>query len=402
MLGHIEWRGKNKDHARLMVTIGINSDGQAVKKYKSIGKVSSKEAEKALASFITEIENGTYVEVKKTTLSTFSDTWLSNYADLALRPKTVFRYRQILSSRILPELGHLQISKITPLLITAFYRKLQTTDIRMDGKAGGLSMQTILHHHRLLHAIFETAVKWGVLANNPISRVNTPKVPKKEASCYDANELKLMFHYLQQEYFQFQVIVTMAIETGMRESELMGLLWSHINLDKGTAKVEQTRHYIPKLGHVINPPKTELSRRVISLSNTLVALLRELKEVQDEKGYDTTNTGLFKGKEGSPLHATTMSSWFPRFIKRHGLKPLTFHGLRHTSATLLNTMGLDISSISKRLGHSTKVTTLNIYTHAFASSDIVASSLMDKLLIKSMNPTLSTSILSHACPTELN
>ena len=265
----------------------------------------------------------------------------------------------------------------------------------MDGKAGGLSMQTILHHHRLLHAIFETAVKWGVIGNNPISRVSTPKVPKKEASCYDVNELKLMFYYLQQEYFQFQVIVTMAVETGMRESELMGLLWSHLNLDKGTAKVEQTRHYIPKLGHVISPPKTELSNRVISLSNTLVTLLHELNVLQEQRGYDTISTGVFKGKEGASLHATTMSSWFPRFLKRHGLKPLRFHGLRHTYATLLNMMGLDISSISKRLGHSTKVTTLNIYIHAFANTDTVASSLMNTLLMESMNPTSSTNILSH-------
>lgn len=397
MIGHIEWRGKNKDHARLMVTVGVNINRQPIKKYKSIGKVSQKEAEKALANFITDIENGSFMDTTKIKFSTFVDTWLKNYAETNLRPKTLFRYKQILTSRIMPEFGHYQMQKITPLLIASFYRKLQEPLARTDGKKGTLSPQTVLHHHRLLHAIFEHAVKWQVISSNPVSQTTAPKVPRKEAMHYEEQQLRELLLALSNESYHFQVIIIMAIETGLRESELMGLLWSHLDLTNRMVRIEQTRHYVPKVGNVINPPKTEQSRRQLSISTTLAQMLSELKQKQDcirPFNCPLENDWVFLSGLGLPLHATTMSSWFPRFLKRHNLPPLRFHGLRHTSATILNARGLDIASLSKRLGHSTKMTTLNIYTHSFANTNAIASTIMEEVITKNLTPTSDTSPLN--------
>ncbi len=388
MKGSIEWRGKHKDQARLIVSVGLNAKGQAVKKYRTLGTVSNKDAEIALAKFITEIETGTLAETKKMTLFTFVELWLKNYVEVELRPKTAYRYKQILYARILPELGHITMTKINPLMLAAFYRGMQQPNSRLDGKKGGLSKTTVLHHHRLLHSIFEVAVKWQVIASNPASRVSTPKAPKLEAGFYNESQIKDLLTALEKEHYQYQVIVIMAIDTGMRESELMGLTWANVDLEKRIVKVVQTRHYIPKIGHIINPPKTDHSHRKIALSITVANLLFCLYEYQQELKRKNESTWkdsgfVFVSKyDGAPIHSDTMTHWFPRFLRKHGLPHLRFHGLRHTSATLLNSKGLDIASISRRLGHSTKMTTLNIYTHAFSNTDHVASQLIEEVIAK--------------------
>jgi integrase len=127
--------------------------------------------------------------------------------------------------------------------------------------------------------------------------------------------------------------------------------------------VEQTRHYIPQIGDVINPPKTEQSRRTLKISLLLTNMLIRLKHQQEQTkmkmGEQNNNTNfVFVSNLGNPLYAGTLSSWFPKFLHKHELPHPNFHGLWHTSATNLNAKELDITTISRRLGHSNKMTTL--------------------------------------------
>jgi len=183
--GRIEERGKNS--WRLVAYAGYDAGGKQIRKFKTVKAKSKPEAEKLLAIFIAEVEKGMFIEPTKLTFKDFSERWLRDYGEQNLAPKTLHRYKQLLETRIFPAMGHLKVEKITPVHLMDFYKNLTEDGIREDGKKGGLSERTILHHHRLISAIFNIAIQWQILSSNPASRVKPPRVPKKQIAAYDVN-----------------------------------------------------------------------------------------------------------------------------------------------------------------------------------------------------------------------
>ncbi len=379
--GTIEKRGTGT--YRLEISDGVDNNGKRIKYRKTIKAKNDGEARKALALFVAEIEKGQYVDCKQFTVNDLITKWLKTYSS-SLAPKTLWRYKIMLDNRIQPQLGHIKLRNLKPLHLIDFYNHLQANGARFDGKEEGLSAKTILHHHRLLSVIFRNGVEWGLLPFNPCDKVKPPKVQRKEASHYDQDEVRQLFQMLESEPLKYKAIVVLTIASGLRRGEIMGLTWSDINLVEKTINVRQTSQYISGLGTFTKAPKNTTSKRMISISDFAVKVLLEYKENQEKNkevlGNKWNESGMvFTQDTGEPMHPDTISQWFPQFIRRHNLPPLTFHQLRHTNATLLIASGMDIRSVSARLGHANTSTTLNIYAHVLKSADKEAADKLDNM-----------------------
>lgn len=395
MKGSIEKRGENS--YRLVVSGGAGPGGKRTRYTKTInvdGKTEAarmKIADSELAKFITAIETNTYIEPSNMTLKDLADKWIKDYAEKNLAPKTLYRYKEMLDNRILPAMGHMKIEKIKPLHFVEFYMNLLEDGIRMDGKPGGLSPQTVKHHHRLIHAMFETIVtEWHLLPNNPVADIKPPKVPKKEAKFYEEEDIQALLSALdtlEKDELKYKLAIYIDISTGLRIGELMGLKWSQVNTETGIIKIVTATQYLPKMGTFEKDPKTETSKRQLALPGPVLEMLKQYKIQQIERklklGDLWHDTGfVFTQWNGLPMSTYTISQWFPKFLKAKNLKKITFHQLRYTNASMLLKAGMDIKSVSSLLGHASASTTGNIYAHALQTANKTAAEKIGNILFK--------------------
>ncbi|MCL5290574.1 MAG: site-specific integrase [Firmicutes bacterium] len=370
-------------------------DGQYRLRYKDSSKyVKAKndtEAGKLLARFVTEIDSGDFTQPSKITFREFAQKWLKDYAEIELAPKTVYRYKELLEGRIYQAFGDKKLDKIRPLDLVDFYNSLRKkhkyTGAAKDGsrvekETERLSEQTIKHYHRLISAMLEKAIKWEILrGTNPAKRVDAPKTEKKKAKCFDEKQVRVLLKALEdvgQEEIKYKAATMIALMTGARLGEIMGLEWLDIDFVSKVIEIRQSSQYLPGQGVFTKNPKTETSKRRISVNDTLLKLLEEYKEAQRKKGFICQdNNRLFVTWDGKPMHPYTITKWFPDFLKDNKLPHMNFHGLRHTSATFLISRGMDIETVAGRLGHSTSATTQNVYSHFLESKDRQAADLME-------------------------
>ncbi len=387
--GWVEERGPGR--WRLNVNAGTNEDGSRKVIRETVRAKNRDSAIKLLGKLIDRIEKGEYIEKSKQTFKAFVEKWLKSYAEKSLAPKILYRYKQLLDSRILPALGHLKVDQIKPMHLMEFYSNLTEDGIREDGRKGGLSERTILHHHRLISAILQDAVEWQVIPANPASRVSPPKVHKKYGNFYDEEQTKALMAAVETEKIKHKALIYLAVFCGLRCGEIMGLEWKDIDLENSTLTVRQAGQYIPGQGAFVKEPKNESSQRVISVPLRVVNVLSLHKAKQEEAAAKLDNLWhgserVFTTRDGKPAHPEWPSQWFPKFLKRKNLPPLPFHGLRHTAATIMIAQGADIKNLSSRLGHSNISTTGNIYAHALKSVDRDIADKTDAFIEKMLTP----------------
>ncbi len=387
MAGYIEKRGKNS--YRLVVSGGLDQYGKRIKHTQTIKASSKKQAEKALAAFITEVENNKYIAPSKLTLAEFSKRWLRDYVNVNLSPKTAQVYRDKLNDRILPALGHLKLEQIKPLHIIDFYSNLQENGIRNDGKPGGLSAATIQQYHRVLSSILKHAVDWKLISENPTSSVKPPKLKKPQLICLDEVQTAQMLEALANEPLKYQVFITLGVLTGLRRGEILGLEWSAVNFNERTINVTQASQIISGQGIVTTAPKTASSNRVITVPEVVINLLKSFKSAQNKERlkcgdlWENSNRILVQWN-GKPMHPNTIDQWFPNFLERNGLPKIRFHDLRHSAATIMITQGVDVGTVSKYLGHSKPSVTSDIYFKPIQTAQQAAANKMDSLFSKNV------------------
>ena len=392
MAGSIEKRG---DSYRLVCVVGYNLQGRPIKKSKTV-HCSKKEAKIELAKFVADVQKGMYVEGKSLKFTDFVEIWKRDYGSKELAPSTYKRYLGILESRIIPFFGHFRVDKIKPTDIMQFYDLLsKDTQIarRKDnnGKKTGkpLSPKTILEHHRLLRAMLQKAVYWQMIVSNPAERVQAPKTKKPKRKYYDDEQSKALISNLMElteEQFKYKVAIILTIFTGVRLGELMGLEWDDINFREGIVSINRSSQYLADKGVFTKVPKTESSIRDVAIPDFVVSLLEEYKCWYDEQKYQYgelwyDSNRLFVQADGKPMHPSTISKWFEKFVAQIGLPVINFHGLRHTNATLLIAQNIDVSVVAARLGHAQITTTLNFYVHPIISHNKTAGFALENLLL---------------------
>lgn len=251
-------------------------------------------------------------------------------------------------------------------------------------KKATLSGNSILHYHRLISSILNTAVEWQVIVANPADRARSPRSERKESKYLDEVEAKRIVELLATEPIQYRTMVTLLIFTGLRRGELCGLKWSDINFENSLLHIQRALQYVPEKGLFEKPPKSEKSNRVIKLSSIAVRLLLDHLNAQNLEKISCgdqwqENDLVFPAWNGSYFHPDGLTVWFKSFIERSGLPKATPHTMRHTSATLQIASGVDVRTVSKRLGHAQTSTTTNIYAHAIRSADEAAAEVLEDI-----------------------
>lgn len=381
----IENKGGNK--WILKVSDGYEESGKRRRLTKKF-EGTEKQAQRAAILFEEEIKNGQYCELGKNfTLSEFTKIWIKDYGDKHLAPATLERYRGMLETRILPLIGHLKMDKIKPLTINRWLNELSEMP-RRDGKEGVLSDQSIKHHYRCLSAIMQDAVEWDVISQNPCARVKTPQVKKKQVECFEENEVETLIDLLEGEPLKNKALVYLAIASGAREGEIMGLEWKHLDFTKNTITIEQSSQYIPGKGTFTKTPKNESSVRTIDMPENVMLLLKTYRMEWLERKMEIAN--LWQGSErlfvtwdGKPGYPGYPGKWFNKFVRKHGLRHLTFHSLRHLSITILLNSNMPIKNVSKRAGHTVVGTTTDTYGHTLQRVDRTAADILGKTFEKS-------------------
>ena len=393
MAGSIEKRGKNS--YRLTVSEGFDLNGRPMIHRKTIHGT-KKEAEVELAKFITEVQNGLVIDGKSLKFSEFVEVWKRDYGSKELAPTTYKRYCRMLETRILPYFGHFYINKIRPTDIMKFYDLLEkdTQLVRKKGNNGSktkkpLSGKTILEHHRLLRAMLHRAVYWQLIVSNPAERVQPPRAKKTKRRSYDDEQTKILLENLEKltvEDTKYKVAIILTIFTGVRLGELMGLEWQDVDFRNGIISINRSSQYLSDMGVFTKVPKTESSIREIAIPEFIISLLEEYKLWYEEQkslyGELWTNSDrLFVQADGKPMHPSSISKWFVKYVGTIGLPVINFHGLRHTNASLLVAQNIDIAVISARLGHAQISTTLDFYVHPLLSHNRKAGYALENLLL---------------------
>lgn len=394
MTGSIEKRGKNS--YRLVVFKGYDLDGKSVRHQKTVHCKNKSEAQIELAKFVTQIENGFIIEGSTPTFKEFVEIWKRDYALKELAPSTYCRYKGMLETRIIPYFGHLKLNKIRPIDIMHFYNLLED-DTQLQRKKNNhgektrkpLSKKTILEHHRLIHAMLHKAVYWQMIVTNPAERVEPPKAPKPQRPCYDEDQTRILVDNLEKltgKDMKYKVAILLDIFIGARLGELAGLEWSDINFKNGIIYINKSSQYLSEKGVFTKSPKNESSIRDVAIPDFIVSLLKEYKLWYNEQksivgDFWHESNRLFVQDDGKPIHPSTISKWFEKFIKQIGLPVINFHGLRHTNATLLIGQQVDVATVSARLGHAQITTTYNFYVHPLKSHDKKAGNVLENLLV---------------------
>ncbi|WP_245864774.1 tyrosine-type recombinase/integrase [Terribacillus aidingensis] len=272
------------------------------------------------------MNKGVYVEPSKTLYAEFMKSWLEDKG-MNVRKSTFQSYTYYVNSHIVPALGHLEISKITPRDIQSFYNDVKSS--------GSLSSENLRKLHTIINDSLNKAQKWDMILRNPAALVDPPKVTKKEVEVWDEDDIKTFLDFAKNS--RYYSVFLIALTTGMRRGEILGLRWKDIDEQNETLSVVQT---MDMNGELNIGAKTSAGNRRISVDkNTLNQILR-LKSMYKQELM--ANRPLYKNEHdlvirtsvGTPLNPRNLNRIFYSLIKQSGVKRIRFHDLRHTHASL--------------------------------------------------------------------
>lgn len=330
---------------------------------KAVGAKTKLEAEKILRKAITEYENtGTVFKATETSVHDYMQFWLKEYVMINLKYNTQENYRLVIQNHINPVLGSYKLKSITPELLQKFMN---------DKHRDGLSRKTLSVFHTVLQGAFKQAVyPYKLIIENPMQYVKLPKKENKVSTISDLkilplSSIKKILNFLEPSnsfYIPFQI----GLNTGMRVSEVCGLTWDCVNLSEGTIRVNKILVNV-KNEWVFGTPKTQASYRTINVGDTLINILKEHKERQEENkikyGEHYQNNDFVCTKENGENVTPASCKWSGRNLRVKLNIDFNFHSLRHTHATLLLEKKAPIKDIQARLGHSRSGITLDTYSH---------------------------------------
>jgi integrase len=307
----------------------------------------------------------------------FLDRWSRDWAAHNVSPKTLERYRGLIDKQILPLIGNQPIQKLRPVHLTEVYGKLLC-----DGRAGaGLSARTVGHVHRVLHRALGHAAQWSVIQQNVARHVAPPRVAVNEIEIIREDEIMAVLRNLRGR--SMYMIAALALATGMRRGELLALRWQDVDLSAGTLRIAQSLEQT-KAGLRFKAPKTKYGRRTITIPPSVVAELRAHWKAQQEQrlalglGKASDSALVFSTWDGKPRSPNALTKEWTVAMKEAGLK-VSLHGLRHTHASSLIAAGVDVLTISRRLGHASPTITLGVYGHLYSNTDDKAAQIMEAI-----------------------
>ena len=371
MKGHI--RERSPGHWAIVLDVSDPQTGKRRRKWHSF-RGTKREAQRECARLIAEIGQGRYVEASKTTVGEFVQSRITQWEAAGdITAGSAQRYQVLLDNQIMPHLGTRPLQKLTRLELERWH-----TALRSDG----LTARTIGHAHRLLGKALSDAEKDDLVVKNVCKIQKVPKVAKSEVPI--VRDVPGLVEKMRGSRLYVQAII--ALFTGMRLGEILALKEERVKLDIGKIEVRESLEETKAHGVRFKRPKTEAGRRDITLPTIVIEALREhRKEALEMRmrlglGKPDSQSLLFANIEGRPLRLHGVSEAWGDLAEKLGCPEITFHALRHTHASQLIDAGVDIVTISKRLGHSKPDITLRAYAHMFKTDDSKAAAAINAAL----------------------
>ncbi len=326
---------------------------------------------------IKEVQRGLDAGIDPRAASIPVGRYLAEWLD-TIRPsvkvKTYEGYESIVRVRVTPRIGRIELGKLGPFDLQRLYADLAT---------GGLSARSVDHTHRCLHRALEQAVRWSLIARNPAQGATRPRPEKAEMQVLSPDEAT---GFLRDTTARpNHALYVLAITTGMRQGELLGLRWSDVDLHRNRIEVRRALQRQKGRGLVFVEPKTSRSRRRIAIGGLAT---KALKAQRDRQAFLRERLGdewidydlVFCTDKGTPLDPGWVRESFAADLKRAGLGHVRFHDLRHTAATISLRAGVHPKVVSEMLGHSTISLTLDTYSHLLPVMHEEAAAAMDRAL----------------------
>jgi integrase len=356
--GHIRSRGERS--WEIKIDCGRDESGKRLIHYYSV-KGTERDANKKLTELLKSRDDGAYVAPSKETVADFVRARVTHWeASGHISGRTAQRYRQLVENQIVPHLGTKQLRDLRPRDIESWHTSLRET----------LEPRTVGHAHRVLSKALKDAVNNEELVKNVAKTKTAPKVANDEIVI--VRDVPGLVARLPRGPIYTPAMI--ALFGGLRLGEVLALRWGCVDVEGKKLTVAEALEETGK-GLRFKTPKSRAGRRTITLPDILVETLREYRREQLELrlrlglGKLPDDALLFSNLEGGPLRPTTASQRWARCAEDLGIPEVTYHALRHTHASQLIHAGVDIVTISKRLGHSKPDITLRVYAHLFANDD---------------------------------
>ncbi len=324
------------------------------------GKTKKEVTEKLITARHEQLQ-GVLVTAPAQTVKDYLEHWLEEVQKPTIRTSSYVKYRKVIYTHIIPDIGKVQLQKLTPQRVQSLY----TSKLKE-----GLAPKTVQSIHGVLHKALDNAVKWNLIARNVCDVVSPPRVPQTEKQVLTVQQARLLLDHVKKH--RLEVLLTVALTTGMRRGEILALRWSDINLEEGSIQVKRTVDYITHYGYIETEPKTAKGRRKILLSSFVVEMLNAHRLAQMEERYKAGDKWIdknlvFCGLLGDFFNPNYLLRVFKKILEDAGLPRMRFHDLRHSAATILLSMNVHPKVVQEMLGHSTINMTLDTYSHVLPS-----------------------------------
>lgn len=371
-IGNYRWLPNGK--CLLRISCGFDDYGKRMQFSRTVECKSDREAEKLLMQFYMEREKEYNKKVNSApdTLEKLYAEWLENYVKRNLSYQSITFYEGIWERHIKSK-GKIKLENIKPKNLY---------DI-LDSAEGARTRKGIF---QVLNNMFNRAVKWGYMLDNPCRRIDSPKYAPKEKSILSEDDLAIISEHLPKEETKYRAIFYCAALLGLRRQEILGLSWDCIDFTNSELIINKAAVQIKGEGAKVKDTKTTSSRRKLSMPSVL---RDELLLLKNEQGLDAARLDnlwndenwVFTQWNGKLMNIYTPTIWWKDFCKAHSITDnVTLHSLRHTAATFMIVNNVPISTVSAVLGHAKQSTTLNFYSHVLEDSKKDAISITENIL----------------------
>jgi integrase len=338
------------------------------RRQKHVSGPTRKACEAEIARLLERDDRGEITSASRMTIADYLERWLEAIAP-NVRPNTLAGYRHKCTAHVIPLLGHRQLDKLTPLHV-------QTMNATLLGR--GLSPTSVHHSHTILSSALSQAVKWGMLTRNVCQAVDPPRKARPELKTWTRDDVARVLNAAEGD--PLETLWRLALTTGMRRGELLGLRWIDVDLHRGVMAIRHTLVRGSGTAYIASTPKSAAGQRSIALGADDIESLTRHHDRQ--RLSRTPNPGglVFVSANGNPIHHQSLQKHFSRLIERAGVPTIRFHDCRHTSATLLMESGVHPKIVQERLGHSSIAMTLDRYSHVSESVQQGAADRLNELL----------------------
>ena len=329
-----------------------------------------------------QYDNNLYASDHNMTLTELMKIWITNYKAQNLKPSTLERYREQIAWYIEPMLGKYPLHNLTPQLIQKWVSDVYEKPPTKKNSGKKLAPKTVRNIFLNLKAALDYAVKLKMIQSNPCDHVELPKVVQKEVEAFDEDEIASILSHAEGTDLYFPILLL--VNTGMRRGELLGLKWKHVHLDESYIEVVETKLSVCG-NEITDTPKSKSSKRRIPIGDNMMQEFRKYR-------FKCEKIFLMHGKrvqpddyvicrsDGTFYEPNSFTRAWSRFLEKNGIRHLKLHGLRHTSATLLLKGGVDVKTISTRLGHADPTLVLTTYGHTLDSMSRNAADQIDSMI----------------------